>query len=117
MTPENKRHPCSLVALSRNATLGLRYEFWYRVIFQSFKQTLLEWLFLAAVLLEFPVAVVERADLAGLEPAGDAVEVEGVLFVYLSAHVYRCGFKARILTLQLPHATVHSSLVAEAWLA
>lgn len=33
----------------------------------------------ATVLLELPVAVVERAHLAGLEPARDAVEVEGVL--------------------------------------
>ena len=34
---------------------------------------------LATILLEFPVAVVERAHLARLEPARDAVEVEGVL--------------------------------------
>ena len=33
----------------------------------------------AAVLLELPVTVVKRADLARLEPARDAVEVEGVL--------------------------------------
>jgi len=33
----------------------------------------------AAVLLELPVAVVERADLSGLEPSRDAVEMEGVL--------------------------------------
>ena len=32
-----------------------------------------------SVLLEFPVPVVEGADLPGLEPAGDAVEVEGVV--------------------------------------
>jgi hypothetical protein len=34
---------------------------------------------LATILLELPVAVVERADLARLQPARDAVEVEGVL--------------------------------------
>ena len=34
---------------------------------------------LPTVLLELPVAVVERADLTCLEPARDAVEVEGVL--------------------------------------
>lgn len=34
---------------------------------------------LSAVLLELPVSVVERADLAGLEPTRDAVEVEGVI--------------------------------------
>lgn len=33
----------------------------------------------ATIFLELPVAVVKRTDLAGLEPAGDAVEVEGVL--------------------------------------
>ncbi len=35
--------------------------------------------FSSTILLKLPVAVVERADLARLEPAGDAVEVEGVL--------------------------------------
>ena len=34
---------------------------------------------LATVLLELPVSVVKRADLTGLQPAGDAVEMEGVL--------------------------------------
>ena len=34
---------------------------------------------LTTILLEFPVAVVEGADLSGLEPSGDAVEVEGVI--------------------------------------
>lgn len=34
---------------------------------------------LSAVLLEFPVSVVERADLTCLEPTGDAVEMECVL--------------------------------------
>ncbi len=33
----------------------------------------------ATVLLEFPVSVVQGADLAGLQPSGDAVEVEGML--------------------------------------
>ena len=32
-----------------------------------------------SVLLELPVPVVEGADLSGLQPAGDAVEVEGVV--------------------------------------
>jgi hypothetical protein len=34
---------------------------------------------LTAILLEFPVSVVQRADLASLEPTRDAVEVEGML--------------------------------------
>ena len=34
---------------------------------------------LVAILLELPVPVVEGADLPGLQPAGDAVEVEGVV--------------------------------------
>jgi len=32
------------------------------------------------ILLELPLAVVERTDLPGLQPARDAVEVEGMLF-------------------------------------
>lgn len=35
---------------------------------------------LTAVLLEFPISVVEGADLTRLQPTGNAVEVEGVLF-------------------------------------
>jgi len=70
---------------------------------------------LPSVLLEFPVTIIQRADLACLEPARDAVEMEGVLYgVSLSSQGY---FLLRKLTLQMPHATVHSSLVAEAWFA
>lgn len=35
--------------------------------------------YLPPILLELPIPVVEGADLAGLEPSRDAVEVEGVL--------------------------------------
>jgi hypothetical protein len=34
---------------------------------------------LTAVLLKFPVSVVQRADLASLEPTRDAMEMEGML--------------------------------------
>jgi hypothetical protein len=34
---------------------------------------------LTTVLLELPVSVVQRADLASLEPTRDAMEMEGVL--------------------------------------
>ncbi len=78
---------------------------------------------LAAILLELPVAVVERTDLAGLQPPRDAVEVEGVLsqtrrqpMSSLSLSLWQ-ACPAGVLTLQIPQATVHSSLVAEAWLA
>jgi hypothetical protein len=68
--------------------------------------------FSTAVLLEFPVTIIERTHLTGLEPSGDAVEVESViadspsncaLFVRLSTLVgltfnawqwsMRCTFK------------------------
>jgi hypothetical protein len=71
---------------------------------------------LPTILLELPVSVVERADLASLEPSRDAVEVESVL-----QHRVRraaAGFRVpQLRTLQIPQATVHSSLVAEAWFA
>ena len=67
----------------------------------------------SSVLLEFPVPVVQGADLSCLQPARDAVEVEGVL---LKRKVLACpdGSNRARLTLQIPQATVHSSLVAEA---
>lgn len=85
----------------------------------------------ATIFLELPVPVVERTDLTRLEPAGNAVEVECMLWgcvsraLYLSIprslnHRLRIPTKlprSRRLTLQIPQATVHSSLVALAWLA
>lgn len=68
---------------------------------------------LSTVLLELPVPVVQRADLSRLEPSRNAVEMECVLF--LLALIF-CEMLAKP-TLQIPQATVHSSLVAEAWLA
>jgi hypothetical protein len=44
----------------------------------------------ATVLLELPVAVVERAHLASLQPAGDAVEVERVLQIQVSILLCSC---------------------------
>jgi hypothetical protein len=69
---------------------------------------------LSAVLLELPVSVVKGADLSCLEPSRDAVEVEGVLLLISLAREPR---SCRERTLQMPQATVHSSLVADAWLA
>ena len=64
---------------------------------------------LSSVLLEFPVSVVKGANLSGLQPAGDAMEVEGML----DHHQQSCLTQlANELTLQIPHATVHSSFVA-----
>mmetsp|Transcript_13236 Transcript_13236/g.33618 ORF Transcript_13236/g.33618 Transcript_13236/m.33618 type:complete len:211 (+) Transcript_13236:179-811(+) len=65
----------------------------------------------APILLEFPVAVVERADLPRLEPATDAVEVEGVV-----AHAPRdCALVrggARLVGLALD-AQVHDVVPAD----
>jgi hypothetical protein len=42
---------------------------------------------LSTVLLELPVSVVQWADLARLEPSGDAVEVESVLSCISTRHM------------------------------
>jgi hypothetical protein len=64
---------------------------------------------LATVLLEFPITVVERAHLSGLEPSGDAVEVEGVLFRMLVLDLANarlvnehCRFPRLLCTLHSP---------------
>lgn len=72
---------------------------------------------LVTVLLELPFSVVERADLTSLQPARDAVEVESVLKWKDVNIILYLGQLIRRLTLQTPQATVHSSLVALAWLA
>jgi hypothetical protein len=70
---------------------------------------------LATILLEFPVSVVQWANLSSFEPAGDAVEMEGMLEG--QCQLYNERIVKRLPTLQIPHATVHSSLVADAWFA
>ena len=80
---------------------------------------------LPSVLLELPVAVVEWAYLSGLQPSRDAVEVECVLRrqkdVSHGCHGQGREVRSRIgkgvQTLQMPHATVHSSVVDEPWFA
>lgn len=44
------------------------------------------------------------------------MEVEGVL-LGVSIHLFHVSGLRKRLTLQIPQATVHSSLVAEAWFA
>ena len=66
---------------------------------------------LMPVLLELPVSVVKGADLPGLEPSGDAVEVEGVV-----AHAPRdgalLGGRRRLVGLALD-AQVHDVVPAD----
>jgi hypothetical protein len=72
------------------------------------------------VLLELPVPVVEWTDLARLQPPRNAVEVESMLYdVTVSCGLFRrgCGGVRVSRTLHIPQATVHSSLVADDWLA
>ena len=68
--------------------------------------------FLSPVLLEFPVAIIQWTHLPSLQPAGDAVEMECVLTQML-AYTFELS-ETETLTLHIPQATVHSSLVAEA---
>ena len=56
--------------------------------------------FSPAVLLELPLGVVEGADLAGLQPAGDAVEVEGVV-AHAPGDRALLGRRARLVRLAL----------------
>lgn len=69
---------------------------------------------LSSVFLELPVSVVKWAYLSGPEPSRDAVEVERML-----GRVSKPGSSPAVstLTLQIPQATVHSSVVDEPWLA
>ena len=64
-----------------------------------------------SILLELPVPVVQGADLPGLEPPGDAVEVEGVV-----AHAPRdgalLGGRRRLVGLALD-AEVHDVVAAD----
>ena len=70
-----------------------------------------------SVLLELPVPVVQGTNLSGLEPSGDAVEVEGVVTPVANQFCANEKMKKIKQDSHIPQATVHSSLVAEAWLA
>ena len=77
--------------------------------------------YVSDALLQFPFTVVERADVSRLQPSRDAVEVERVLrsprVRYWKKEGEGSQEKDRMLTLQMPHAALHSSLVAETWFA
>lgn len=69
----------------------------------------------AYILLQLPFTIVERTDVSCLQPSRDAMEMESVL---VQSYIRSCTAKKRKgLTLQIPHAALHSSLVAETWLA
>ena len=62
-------------------------------------------MFSVSVLLELPVPVVEGADLPGLQPAGDAVEVEGVVTHPPGNRALLAG-GARLVKLQITNDTL-----------
>lgn len=66
-------------------------------------------------LLEFPFSVVQRADVTRLKPSRDTMEVESMLCIQENVRIGKIATNERTksLTLQIPHAALHSSLVAE----
>merc|ERR1719356_1146155 len=66
---------------------------------------------LMSVLLKLPVSVVKRANLSGLEPPGDAVEVEGVV-THPPGHGALLAGGARLIGLTLD-AQVHDVVPAD----
>ncbi len=63
-----------------------------------------------AIFLEFPITIVEWADLTSLQPSRDTMKMECVLERVISFLAQTHSFRR---TLHIPQATVHSSLVAE----
>lgn len=69
--------------------------------------------FLASVLLKLPIAIIEWTDGSCLQPSRNTVEVKCVLGEQSATRARRFWGQC-CLTLHIPHATVHSSLVADA---
>merc|ERR1719356_1933288 len=67
--------------------------------------------FLMSILLELPVPVVERTNLSGLQPPGDAVEVEGVV-THPPGHSALLTGSTRLISLTLD-AQVHDVVPAD----
>jgi len=66
---------------------------------------------LMAILLELPLAVVKRADLASLEPARDAVKVKGMITDTPSNSAFLTGCRCLVgLTL---NAVIHNVISAD----
>ena len=76
----------------------------------------MSFLLLVSVLLELPVPVVQGADLPGLQPPGDAVEVEGVV-THPPGHRALLAGGARLVKLKIPavHSVHFKSLYLPGW--
>lgn len=68
-------------------------------------------------LLELPFTIIKRTYIARLEPAWDTVEMECVLWKQWRWWDLKESLNNDRLTLQIPHAALHSSVDADTWFA
>jgi hypothetical protein len=67
-------------------------------------------------LLQLPFTIIQRTNIPRFQPTRDTVKVEGML---QDKHIISTAGEEKMSspTLQMPHAALHSSLVAETWFA
>lgn len=68
-------------------------------------------------LLELPFTIIQRTYIARLEPTWDTVEMESVLWKEWRGWDLKESSSSDKLTLQIPHAALHSSVDADTWFA